>query len=390
MANMQNVLNAILADASPTYISRVPEATRTNITEVGSAIMAYQETENEFLSALVNKVAMTIVRNKTFKNPLAILKKGSVPLGRNIEEIYTNPATGTTYDATGSKLMNRAIPDTKAIYHSMNRQGQYKATISKAQLIQAFTSYAELEKLLNSIVNSIYSGDNLDEFMLMKELFASAIGGGKLKTVEVVKIGDADKAKAFVKAIKTVGQAMEFPSENFNSYYDINKDKDAKPVITWTPLDNQVLLIRNDVAVDVDVELLAKAFNVSYTDLKQRTIIVDNFGSAEKCGAILCDESFVQVYENLEQMETFHNAEGLYDNFIYHHWQTYSLSLFANAMAFMLSDKIHFTIDGVTYEAEDGMTYGEWFESVYNVDGLAWDSYGWYVSNKLIKDGDAN
>ena len=339
MANMINVLNTIQANASEAYQARVPVATQNNITEVGSAIMSYQVTENEFLSALVNKIAMTIVRNKTFNNPLSVLKKGGVPLGRNIEEIYTNPATGTTFDSTGAKLLERSIPDTKAIYHSMNRQGQYKATVSKAQLIQAFTSYQALEKLLNSIVNSIYSGDNLDEFMLMKELFASAITGKKLKTVDVAKVSDADSAKAFVKAIKTVGQAMEFPSENFNSYYDINKEQDAKPVVTWTPLDNQVLILRNDISVDVDVELLARAFNVSYTDLKQRTLIVDGFGSATKCGAILCDEAFVQVYDNLQQMESFHNGEGLYDNFIFHHWQTYSLSLFANAMAFMFTDE---------------------------------------------------
>ncbi|MBQ8169058.1 hypothetical protein IJZ97_06560 [bacterium] len=341
MPNMMNVLNTILANASAQYQQRVPEATKDNIVTVGNSIMEYQATENEFLDALVNKIAMTIVRNKTFKNPLSVLKKGTVPLGRNIEEVYTNPATGKTFDPTGATLLNREIPDTKAIYHSMNRQGKYKATVSKSQLIQAFTSYANLEKLLNSIVNSIYSGDNLDEFLLMKELFASAIVGGKLRTVdlEMENITDLDGAKRFVKAVKTVGQAMEFPSENYNSYYDINKDNDAKPVITWTPLDNQVLILRNDVSVDVDVELLAKAFNVSYTDLKQRTLIVDSFGGATNCGAILCDEAFVQVYDNLTQMESFHNGEGLYDNYIYHHWQTYSLSLFANAVAFMFTDE---------------------------------------------------
>lgn len=337
MANMINVLNTILANASADYQSRVPQATQTNIADVGSAVMSYKATENEFLSLLVNKIAMTIVHNKTFRNPLAILKKGNVPLGKNIEEIYTNPVTGTVYDPTGSKLLERAIPDTKAIYHSMNRQGMYKATVSKAQLIQAFTSYQALEQLLNSIVNSIYSGDNLDEFLLMKELFASAITGGKLLTLDVDPISNTDTAKAFVKSVKTVGQSMAFPSSNFNSYYNINKDTDAKPVITWTPIENQVLIIRNDIAVDVDMELLAQAFNVSYAELKQRTLTVDSFGSATNCGAVLCDEAFVQVRDQLTQLENFHNGEGLYDNFIYHHWQSYSLSLFANAMAFMFN-----------------------------------------------------
>lgn len=339
MANMVNVLNTILSNASAEYKARVPEATQTNITEVGSAVMSMKVTENEFLNALVNKIAMQIVHNKTFRNPLAVLKKGSIPLGKNLEEIYTNPATGTNFDATGANLLQRNIPDTKTIYHSLNRQGMYKVTVSKAQLIQAFTSYAALEKLLNTIVNTIYSGDNLDEFMLMKELFASAITGGKLKTIEVGAVSDTNSAKEFVKAIKTVGQGMKFPSTVYNSYYDINSATDAKPVVTWTPLENQVLLLRNDVSVNVDVELLAQAFNVSYIDLQARTIIVDNFGSDLNCGAVLCDEAFVQVYDNLQQMENFHNGEGLYDNFIYHHWQTYSLSLFANAMAFMFTNE---------------------------------------------------
>lgn len=335
MPNMVNVLNTILSNATALYQERVPSATQTNITEVGSAIMEYKDTENEFLNALVNKIAMTIVHNKTFRNPLAVLKKGSMPLGKNIEEIYTNPVTGTIYDPSGADLLKRAIPDTKSIYHQMNRQGKYKATVSKAQLMQAFTSYQALERLLNNIVNSIYSGDNLDEFMLMKELFASALDGGKLKSIEVADVTNQETAKDFVKAIRTVGQSMVYPSSNYNAYYDINKDTDAKPVITWTPMENQVLIMRNDVSVNVDMEILANAFNVSYADLKQRTLLVDTFGSATNCGAILCDEAFVQVYDNLTQMENFHNGEGLYDSWIYHHWQTYSLSLFANAMAFV-------------------------------------------------------
>lgn len=335
MANMQNVLNTILSNASADYLSRVPVATRDNITEVGSAIMSNSVTENEFLNALVNKIAMQIVHNKTFRNPLAVLKKGSVPLGRNIEEIYTNPVTGTVYDPSGADLLARAIPDVKTIYHTMNRQGKYKATVTKAQLMGAFRSYADLEKLLNSIVNAIYSGDNYDEYMLIKQLFASAIAGGKLKTVDGFTLpSTTDTAKSLVKGIHTVALGMTSPSSNFNSYYDINKDTDSKPVITWTPLENQVLILRNDVAVNMDVEMLASAFNVSYVDFKQRTLQVDTFGDNPNVLAILCDESFVQVRDNLTQMEQFHNGEGLYDNWIYHHWQTYSLSLFANAVAF--------------------------------------------------------
>lgn len=334
MANMQNVLNTILANASAEYQARVPQATRDNITEVGSAIMSYTATENEFLSSLVNKIALTIVHNKTFKNPLSILKKGGVPLGRNIEEIYTNPTTGTVFDPTGADLLSRSLPDTKAIYHTMNRQGKHKATVSKAQLLQAFRSYEDLEKLLNSIVNSIYSGDNMEEFMLMKNLVSSAIDGNKIVKLEVAEVTNQESAKALVKDIKKVSKAMAMPSTAFNSYKTVNPTETA--VTTWTPQEDQILILRNDISVDIDVEMFAQAFNVEYAEFNTRALEIDSFGGADNCYAILCDKAFFQVYDNLAQMETFHNGEGLYDNFIYHHWQTYSLSLFANAVAFCL------------------------------------------------------
>ena len=75
MANMQNILDVIRANASTEYRERVPLATQTSIAEVGAPILTYTSTQNEFLSALVNRIALTIIRNKTLKNPLAVLKK---------------------------------------------------------------------------------------------------------------------------------------------------------------------------------------------------------------------------------------------------------------------------------------------------------------------------
>lgn len=340
MANMMQVLNTILAQGSEMYQSRVPQATKDNLSAVGTAIMSAKVIENEFLTSLVEKVAMTIVHNKTFHNPLAIFKKGKLPMGRNLEEIYTNPVTGQLFDPSGKDLLTAASPDVKAIYHTRNRQGKYTAKISKSQLISAFTSYQALEKLLNQIVTSIYSGDNLEEMMLMKELFSTGIEGGKIKSVDFTggDVSTTEGAKNLVKLIKTIGLNMTEPSSAYNSYYDINHEKDPKPAITWTPMESQILVLRNDVAVNIDMELLANAYNTSYAEMKQRIVTVANFGSNTRCGAVLCDEALVQVYDNLEQMENFHNGDGLFDKWMYHHWQTYSLSLFANAMAFMLPE----------------------------------------------------
>ena len=70
------------------------------------------------------------------------------------------------------------------------------------------------------------------------------------------------------------------------------------------------------------------------TDLLTRTLVVDSFGTATDTYGILCDSSFVQVYDNLQELTNFYNPKGLYYNYYWNHWQTYSMSLFANAVAF--------------------------------------------------------
>ena len=85
---------------------------------------------NEFVEILTNKIAMTIVHSKRFKNPLAVLKKGRVPLGGKIEEIYVQPCYRYNFDGTGADLLTVNAPDVKVLYHEMNRQGKYSVTIS--------------------------------------------------------------------------------------------------------------------------------------------------------------------------------------------------------------------------------------------------------------------
>lgn len=358
MANMQNILDTIRANASTEYQERVPVATQTTIEAVGNPILTYQSTQNEFLNALINRIALAIIQNKTAKNPLAVLKKGSIPLGSDIQEIFTNMAKDTGFDGSGSKLLTKTTPDVKALFHRVNREGQYPVTITKPMLQRAFTSYAELEKMLNSIVTSMYSGDNYDEFVLMKELFAQTIKDDKIVKVGVPHVDDEVSAKAFVKAIKKASKAFTYPSSAFNKYFANKPNSDTgEPVTTWTPLEDQILLIRSDIMVDLDVDVLAKAFNMDKVSFLARTLEVDSFGSASNCVAILMDKNCPQVYDNLYEITEFYNAQGLYWNYWLNHWQTYGFSLFANAVAFMCDEEaLTLSASTLTFTTTDTQT----------------------------------
>ena len=332
-----SILNTIRANNSTQYQERVPEATQANLEAVGNAIMAYEATTNEFLGALVNRIAFTIVSNRKFKNKLAVLKKAGKPFGTDIEEIFTNPVSAVAFNGSATDDMLKVTkPDVKTIYHRMNRQDKYPVSISTPQLQKAFTSAGEMEKFVSSIIIAMYSGDEMDEYLLMRNLVSSGITGKKIKTIEVEYNGDETTSKNLIKLIKTLSSNFEFPSKEYNGYNELNAEAIAggtiTPCTTWTPKENQIFLIRSDVDAATDVEVLAKAFNMEKTDFLARKIVVDSFGDADTL-CFITDENAFEVRDDLYQVRSFDNGSNLTTNYWLHHWQTLSLSLFANGVA---------------------------------------------------------
>lgn len=332
-----SILNTIRSNASNLYQERVPVATKLNLDNVGVAITEYEAQTNEFLSALVNRIAFTIVSNRRFKNPLSILKKGGKPFGTDIEEIFTNPVSAVTFDGSNtSDMLNVTKPDIKTVYHRMNRQDKYPVSISTPQLQKAFKSVNEMEKFINSIITAMYSGDEMDEYLLMRNLIADALENDKIVSFDVAYTGNETTSKDLIKLIKTLSSNFTFPSEDFNAYNFLNQAaisaKTMTACKTWTPKENQIIMIRSDVDACTDVEVLAKAFNLDKTDFLKRKIVVDSFGN-DNTLIVLCDESMFQVYDDLFQVRSFDNGSNLTTNYWLHHWQTMSLSLFANAVA---------------------------------------------------------
>ena len=332
-----DVLNAVRASASPEYRANVPVATANNLQDVGNPILNYTATMNEFISTLVNKVAMTIVENRIFENPLAMLKQGYIPLGKDVEEIYTNPAKAVVYNMEATtELLARTPPDVKAAYHRLNREDQYPVTITNQVLRRAFTSWDNMESLIASIVNSLYSGDNIDEYNYMKTLIGTAINSGFMNTTYLGgALTDEDSAKAFVKQFKSISGKMQFPSSAYNAYGLISP---GNSVTTWTPKDRQVLFMTSDALAVTDVDVLAFAFHMDKAQFLGRIIEVDNFGEyglAANTVAVIADEGWMKVFDNLNEMSEFYNAKSLSWNYYWNHWQTLSYSPFANAVAFV-------------------------------------------------------
>lgn len=337
--DLVGVLNTIRDNASDIYRSRIPEATRTNIQDIQEGMTNPNNAvvTNEFISTLLNMIIKQVIHNKFFSDPLKSLKKGTKPLGDTIEEIYANFVQAKGFDPTGADLLEREMPDVKAVYHRMNRQDRYKITISPEQIQKAFASYDKLESFIQTIINTLYNSSELDEFVLMKQLIKQAIDNNAMKVVTIPDpVASEQNAKDFIKAVKIVSGDMVFANSNNNAYLE-SQSTDNKALITCTPKSEQILIIDNATDVSVSIEVLAYVFNMSVAEFNDtRKIVIDAFPD-ESIRACLVDEQFLQVYDDLLLFKEFENAEGLYKNYYLHVWQTLAYSNLVNAVAFKVA-----------------------------------------------------
>ena len=349
-----DVLNAIRNNASTNYRDYVPIATADadSVRTIGAIIMDYPALQNEFLSALVNRIGRVLITSKMYSNPWAMFKKGLLEFGETIEEIFVNIAKPYQYDpgVAETNVFKREIPDVRAAFHIMNYQKYYKATISNDQLRQAFLSWQGITDLIARIVDAMYTGANYDEFQTMKYMLAQAILDGKMKPTGIGAV-NTDNMKAIVSTIKSVSNRLTFMSSDYN----------AAGVATYTTKDDQYMLVNSNFDATMDVEVLAAAFNMDKANFAGHRVLVDSFGSLDTARlnllfaddptyeeidagdlaeldaipAVLVDKDWFMIFDNFQNFTEQYNGEGLYWNYWYHVWKTFSVSPFANSTVFV-------------------------------------------------------
>ena len=353
-ATAPQVLNAIRNSATENYKNLIPYASpdASSIKAIGSIMMQYAPLQNEFLSALVNRIGRVIITSKLYSNPWAFLKRGYLEFGETLEEIFVNLAKPFQFDpeVAEEKVFKREIPDVKAAFHIMNYQKFYKASIQNDQLRQAFLSWDGISDLIARIVDSMYTGANYDEFLTMKYTLARHILDGHIKPYAIDSV-TAPNMKSIIAGVKGISNTLEFMSTDYN----------MAGVSTFTRKEDQYLFINAKFDALVDVEVLAAAFNMDKAEFMGRRILVDSFGALDNgrlallfrddptyrpisgaeltlldsIPAVLVDRNFLMMYDNFQDFAEIYNGEGLYWNYWFHVWKTFSVSPFHNALVFV-------------------------------------------------------
>ena len=333
------LLNTIRDNASQAYQDRVPEATRNNIESVGEAItdlnnaVAY----NEFINILANMIYAPKLIEKSWSNPLGKFKKGKKTFGDTVEEIYNNFIKAKTYDQSGAGLLTRELPDTKVVFHRMNRQDTYQLTDSPEALAKAFKSYEGVSDYIQNLFTTIRNSAEYDEYILMRQLFAQAYENNAMVVIPVADpTASKQNADDFIKTVKTVSGGMKFPSSDYNAYLTA-QSTDIKPIVTFSKPEEQIFVVDNATNVSVAVDSLAYAFNKSILEWNESQKEVIDVFPVDGMIAALVDRNFFQVYDDLFTFREFENGLGLYRNHYLHVWQTLGFSPLTNAVAFVIA-----------------------------------------------------
>lgn len=348
-ASTKDILNVIRQNASLEYQNLVPKVEKeTDIPKVGEVLYGYPSLANQFISALVNRIALVKVNSATFNNAYKNLKKGFLEFGETVEEVFVEIAKVRVFNPEKAEAheLKRTLPGVDTAFHAMNWQVQYPVTIQNGDLKMAFTSYSGVEDLIAKIVDSLYVASEYDEFLLMKYMLIKAITKGQLAVKSIT-----DNMKENAAVFRGTSNALTFMSKDYN----------MSQVLTTTPKERQVIFMDAEYNAKYDVEVLASAFNMDKADFMGRLYLIDKWDSFDnerfqaicaesdmleevtveelelmsKVKAVLLDTDWFQVYDNLAQFTERYVSSGLYWNYFYNTWKTFSCSPFSNAVVFV-------------------------------------------------------
>lgn len=348
-----DILNVIRNNASYAYQKDVPNITKEeDIPKVGEILFGNPAHANEFINALVNRIALVRVQSATFNNPYRHLKKGYLEFGETVEDIFVGIIKAVKYDAekAPSREFKRTLPNVQSVFHLTNWRVMYPITIEKQALRRAFTSADGVTNLISTIINQVYTSAEYDEYLLFKYLLIKAISHGKVYTQPI------DTANMNNVAVAFRGKSNLLPIDMTGRFNETHVQNN-------TPINKQCIFMDADFNAKFDVEVLAGAFNMNKADFIGKLHLIDDFSSfdnerfeairEESTGleevtaaelelmnnvkGVLLDEEWFQVYDNLFEFDETRVGSGLYWNYWLHAWKTISYSPFANAIVFVES-----------------------------------------------------
>lgn len=338
-ATNENIINAIRAEATIEFQSRIPAVVSDNLQKVYDALMSYAPARSEFVNSLMTRIGLQTVDSNAFRNPLSLYKKDPMRYGMTHEETYVNMAKGYEYNSNADAELSLKEFESyiMTMFHNVNLKMQYPVTVTYDNLRTAFLSETGIRDLVSAKMESCISGAELDEYTAMKGLIDTGYEKNVLPAVHVDEVVNETTAKELLAQIKQAVGEFAFPTPANN----------IVGATSSSPATNLIFITTPKVNARISVEALAYAFNLDKADVEVRTVVVDKFEHSTIQGVLL-DVRFFNCRDQFREMTSQQLANILKWNYFYTLVEMISASPFYPIRVFTtdtISEKLTITID---------------------------------------------
>lgn len=352
--------------------------------------------QNCFFPELLKRIVKVQVENLSYTNPLRYLKGTDMPLGGLSQHIMVNRVKGRQFNCDDfAGLLARYKADVKVVYNAINWDYQYPVTITYDNIRDAFTSWDSLYNFTDSFSQALINSAEIDDFNLTKRMLANGYAQNQIPMIQVTNPTDETSAKALVRQLRQLYRSMQFASTKYNGW-SLNGGY-GNPVTTWTRPEDVVVFISAATEALIDVDVLARAFNLSSTDLIGRVFVMDDFNLYdEETGEVISDGSNIvafigdrrwfQIANQMRKFNMFFNANNETWQLYLHVREAFNSLPFANMVALVTATPT-VTVTGLNYsDASIELTAGETTSVTVNVNPVTATTP---ISYTLTKGGSA-
>lgn len=325
----QEVASAMYAMSSSNFRSTIGDPNETSSLEFMNGLLEYPDTLGVEFMNLATRIGKVIAHRNILTNKLAPFKMENMPLGYTMEEYFVECAKEHAYDQADAEntLFKRSLPDIKTAFYVVNRKSYYPATITDDDLRKYFVTWDGVNSLIARIVDSMYNGDNKDDYNYMKSALVTHYENGHMKIVNTNAVTDTDTAKELARKITEYVSYLTEPTNEYN----------AMAVTKQNEYDDIYVILNAKTNSYLNIDWLAQTFQLEFAQFKTHVLVLPTLPSTTQgtIEAIVCDSEIYRVFDQKYSVGVAYNAKGLYWNYFLHHWEGIATSRFANAIAFV-------------------------------------------------------
>lgn len=325
----QEVASAMYNLSSSNFKSNIGSPDEVSSLEFMDGLLEYPDTLGVEFMTLATRIGKVIAHRNILRNKLAPFKMANMSLGYTMEEYFVECAKEHQYNQEDAEntLFKREMPDIKTAFYVVNRKSFYTATITDDDLRKYFVSWDGVNSLIARIVDSMYNGDNKDDYNYMKSALVSHYENGHMKIVKTSAVTDTESAKELARKITEYASYLTEPTNEYN----------AMAVTKQNDYDDIYIILNGKSNSYLNIDWLSQTFQLEFAEFKAHVLVLPTLPSTSQCTieALVVDSEIYRVFDQKYSVGVAYNAKGLYWNYFLHHWEGIAVSRFANAIAFV-------------------------------------------------------